>query len=35
MLFKNRGVTEKDICLKIENEPITQVEKEKNSCLVL
>ena len=29
MLFKNRGATEKDICLKIENEPITQVKKTK------
>ena len=29
MLFENRGVTEKDICLKIENEPVTQVRKTK------
>ena len=29
MLFKNRGASEKDICLKIENEPITQVKKTK------
>ena len=29
MLFKNCGATEKDICLKIENEPITQVKKTK------
>ena len=29
MLFKNHGVTEKDICIKIENEPVTQVKKTK------
>ena len=29
MLFKNRGVTEKDMCLKIHNEAVTQVKKTK------
>ena len=29
MLFKNRGVTEKDMCLKIDNEAVTQVKKTK------
>ena len=29
MLFKNRGVTEKDMCLKIDNETVTQVKKTK------
>ena len=31
MLFKNRGVTEKDMCLIIDNEGVTQVKKTK--CL--
>ena len=29
MLFKNCGVTEKDICLQIDNEAVTQVKKTK------